>query len=229
MVCQSLSKRFGRAVALDELDLVVEPGESVALLGPNGAGKSTLLRLLAGLARTSGGHLSVDGTPAHQREARARVGYIGHATLLYGELTARENLVFAGKLHDVRDPGRRADSLLEEEELSHVSGDRVQSLSRGMSQRVAIARGLIHDPRLVLLDEPFSGLDRAAARRLTGRLQRLRAGGRTVVVVTHELSRAAELTEASLVLSRGRVVHAGRGEDAAGLEQAYLAAVEDRA
>jgi len=229
VVCQSLSKRFGRAVALDALELMVEPGEGVALLGPNGAGKSTLLRLIAGLARPSAGHLAVDGTPAHQREARARVGYIGHATLLYGELTARENLVFAGKLHGVPDPGARADELLAEEELALVAGDRVQSLSRGMSQRLAIARGLIHDPPLVLLDEPFSGLDRAAARRLTDRLQRLRAGGRTVVLVTHELSRAAELSTASLVLSRGRVVHTGRSEDAAGLEQAYLAAVEGRA
>ena len=109
--CRALSKRFGHAVALDGLDLALAPGESVAVLGPNGAGKSTLLRLLAGLARPSGGHLEVDGAAAHRREARARVGYIGHATLLYGELTARENLVFAGRLHGVAEPGARADAL----------------------------------------------------------------------------------------------------------------------
>jgi len=225
--CRSLSKRFGHAVALDGLDLALAPGESVAVLGPNGAGKSTLLRLLAGLARPSEGHLEVDGTAAHRREARARVGYIGHATLLYGDLTARENLIFAGRLHGVAKPGARADALLGEEELGHAADHPVQALSRGMAQRVAIARGLVHDPPLVLLDEPFSGLDRAAAQRLTRRLQRLRAGGRSVVLVTHELTRAAELADASLVLSRGRVVHAGRDENAAELERAYLAAVDD--
>ena len=224
--CRALSKRFGHAVALDGLDLALAPGESLAVLGPNGAGKSTLLRLLAGLARPSGGHLEVDGAAAHRREARARVGYIGHATLLYGELTARENLVFAGRLHGVAEPGARADALLAEEELRHVADDPVQALSRGMAQRVAIARGLVHDPPLVLLDEPFSGLDRAAAQRLTQRLQRLRASGRSVVLVTHELARAAELADASLVLSGGRAVHTGRGEDAAGLEQAYITAVD---
>ena len=223
--CRALSKRFGHAVALDALDLAVAPGESVAVLGPNGAGKSTLLRLLAGLARPTGGHLEVDGTAAHQREARARVGYIGHATLLYGNLTARENLIFAGRLQRVAEPGARADALLEEEELRQAANAPVQALSRGMAQRVAIARGLVHDPSLVLLDEPFSGLDHAAARRLTQRLQRLRAGGRSVVLVTHEIARAAELADASLVLSRGRRVHTGRGENAADLERAYLAAV----
>lgn len=223
--CRSLSKRFGHAVALDGLDLALAPGESVAVLGPNGAGKSTLLRLLAGLARPTGGHLEVDGTAAHQREARARVGYIGHATLLYGNLTARENLIFAGRLQRVAEPGARADALLEEEELRQAANAPVQALSRGMAQRVAIARGLVHDPSLVLLDEPFSGLDHAAARRLTQRLQRLRAGGRSVVLVTHEIARAAELADASLVLSRGRRVHTGRGENAADLERAYLAAV----
>lgn len=223
--CRALSKRYGHAVALDTLDLAVAPGESVAVLGPNGAGKSTLLRLLAGLARPTGGHLEVGGTAAHQREARARVGYIGHATLLYGELTARENLIFAGRLYRVAEPGARADALLEEEELRQAANAPVQALSRGMAQRVAIARGLVHDPSLVLLDEPFSGLDHAAAQRLTRRLQRLRAGGRSVVLVTHEIARAAELADASLVLARGRSVHNGRGENAADLERAYLAAV----
>ncbi|HJO23431.1 MAG: heme ABC exporter ATP-binding protein CcmA [Myxococcota bacterium] len=227
--CRGLSKRFGRAVALDGLDLSLAPGASLAVVGPNGAGKSTLLRLLAGLTRPSAGQLEVDGTAAHLREARARVGYIGHATLLYSELTARENLVFAARLHGVEEPGCRADALLDEEALGHVADERVQALSRGMAQRVAIARGLIHSPALVLLDEPFSGLDRAAGQRLTQRLQRLRTTGRSVALVTHDLARAAELADASLVLSRGRVVHTGRGEDAADLERSYLAAVDSTA
>jgi heme ABC exporter ATP-binding subunit CcmA len=222
-----VSKRFGPAVALEALDLELEPGASLGVLGPNGAGKSTLLRLLAGLARPSAGELQVDGQSAHAPAARARVGYLGHATLLYAALTAFENLVLAGRLHGVAAPAERARALLEEEGLAAAADRPVAGLSRGTAQRVAIARGLVHEPGLVLLDEPFTGLDRSAARRLAGRLERLREAGRTLVLVTHDVAQAAGLVDSVLVLVRGRVAHRGQGRlGATELEQAYLGAVE---
>jgi heme exporter protein A len=223
---RSLTRRFGHAVALDQLNLDLAPGESLAVLGPNGAGKSTLLRLLAGLARPNAGTIEIDGEPAHRRSARRRIGYIGHATLLYPALTARENLVFAARLYQLPDPATRAAQLLEEADLGAVADEQVAGFSRGMAQRVAIARGLVHDPALLLLDEPFTGLDRSASERLLLRLASLHSDGRSLILVTHDLAHAAQLADASLVLANGRSVHTGRGEDAASLEHAYLAAVE---
>jgi heme ABC exporter ATP-binding subunit CcmA len=226
VLARGLSRRFGRAVALDALDLDVAAGESLAVLGPNGSGKSTLLRLLAGLARPSAGSLAIDGQPAHTRAARARVGYVGHATLLYPALTARENLVFAARLHGVRDAAARAAAVLAEEGLTELADVPVARFSRGTAQRVAIARGLVHGPALVLLDEPFTGLDRAASERLARRLEKLREAGSSCVLVTHDLVQAARLSDAAVVLSDGRAVHSSRGAGAAELERAYLAAVE---
>jgi heme exporter protein A len=214
-------------VALDGLDLDLGAGLSLAVLGPNGAGKSTLLRLVAGLARPSAGKLRIDGEDAQRRQARARVGYIGHATLLYPALTARENLIFAARLHGVADPAGRAQALLEDEGLGSAADRLVGQFSRGMAQRVAIARGLVNDPAIVLLDEPFTGLDRRAAERLTERLQSLRQGGHTSILVTHDVARAARLADAALVLDRGRVAHRSEGAaDPQELERAYLAALE---
>ncbi|MDJ0852614.1 MAG: heme ABC exporter ATP-binding protein CcmA [Myxococcota bacterium] len=227
IAARGLAKRFGPAVALAGLDLDLSPGQVLAVLGPNGAGKSTLLRLLAGLARPSGGSLTLDGGRAHGRQARARVGYVGHATLLYPALTARENLVFTARMYGVRDPGSRAAVLLDEQGLAHVADRPVAGFSRGMAQRVAIARGLVHDPGVVLLDEPFTGLDRRAAERLLERLLALRGAGRTLVLATHDLAAAARLADRALVLARGQVVHRCEGPTpAAELEAAYLEAVE---
>jgi heme exporter protein A len=202
-----LEKRFGWAVALAGVDLVVPAGTALAVLGPNGAGKSTLLRLLAGLARPSAGSVEIAGQRAHGRAARAKVGLIGHETFLYPALTARENLVFAGRLHDVPDPGSRADRLLADAGLSGVANHPVGSFSRGMAQRVAIARGLVHDPPVLLLDEPFTGLDRRSAARLAERLAALRSERRTFVLVTHDLASALQLVDSAIVLARGRIAH----------------------
>lgn len=225
IAARGLEKRFGPAVALAGLDLEVAAGRTLAVLGPNGAGKTTLLRLVAGLCRPSAGELSIDGSSTRRREVRARVGYVGHATLLYPALTARENLVFAARLQGVPDPGARADALLEEEGLSSAAHRPVGGFSRGMAQRVAIARGLVHEPPVLLLDEPFTGLDRRAADRLAARLERLRADGRTLLLVTHDVARAARLADAALVLTRGRIAHESRGPlDVDALERAYVEA-----
>jgi ABC-type multidrug transport system ATPase subunit len=219
IAARGLSRRFGRAVALAPLDLDVAAGLTLAVLGPNGAGKSTLLRLVAGLTRPSEGSLLVGGDPAHGREARARIGYVGHATLLYAALSARENLIFAARLYGVADPAGRADALLRE-----------QGLAAAADQPVGASRGLVHDPGVVLLDEPFTGLDRSAARALAERLGALHEAGRTVLLVTHELDRAAELADAVLVLDAGRAAWRSEGPlDPASLEQAYLEAVRSSA
>jgi heme exporter protein A len=200
-----LEKRFGPISALRGLDLSVPGGASLAVVGPNGAGKTTLLRLLAGLARPTAGRLAVGPPEPDRRRRRAGIGYLGHATLLYPALTARENLVFAGRLYDVADPAARAAELLDAHDLSGFADRPAGAFSRGMAQRVAIARALVHDPPLLLLDEPFTGLDPDAAEALAARLDRLHDGGRTVVLVTHDLARAASFAERVVLLRRGRI------------------------
>ena len=231
IAARGLEKRFGPVAALRGIDLDVPVASTLAVLGPNGAGKSTLLRLVAGLARPTAGTLRVGPPGDDRRRTRGRVGYLAHSSFLYPALTARENLIFAARLYGVPDAGRRAAELLEAQGLAAAADRPAGSFSRGMAQRLAILRGLIHDPSIVLLDEPYTGLDRAAAHALTERLHELRAAGRTLVLVTHELSRACELADRAVVLARGRVVHAaeGTGLELAALEQAYLASVESAA
>ena len=228
IVARGLEKRFGPIRALRALDLDVHAGSTLAVIGPNGAGKSTLLRLLSGLTRPSGGALRVGRNDDDRRSRRGHVGLIAHASFLYPTLTARENLILAARLYGVANPAERADALLEEQELAGVAERQAGGFSRGMSQRLSIARGLVHDPEIVLLDEPFSGLDPRAATRLAERLGALRTDHRTVVLVTHDLARAAELANEILLLVRGESValppRAGR--DAATLERHYREAVE---
>jgi heme exporter protein A len=200
---RGLAKRFGRVVALHPLDLALAPGRVLAVLGPNGAGKSTLLRLLAGLGRPSAGTLAVGGEAADRRARRARVGLVSHATCLYPALTARANLAFAARLYGVADPAARADALLARFELGAVAVRRSGTFSRGTAQRVAIARALVHDPDVVLLDEPFTGLDARAADLLEGLVREL-AGRRTVVFTSHDLPRASRLADEALLLVAGR-------------------------
>lgn len=230
-----VEKRFGRVTALHGIDFEIAPGESVAILGANGAGKSTWLRILAGLAKPSAGRFVAEasegaGAPPvllSREGLRGRVGYVGHATLLHGELTARENLEFAARLHGRR-PGRRdQDALLAELGLAEQAERRVATLSRGTAQRVSIARSLVHDPDLLLLDEPFTGLDEISAERLSSQLAQLRGRGRALVVVTHDPQRAVELADRALLLHRGRLRESGAFEAAALRDQLLRLARED--
>lgn len=217
---RAVAKRFGRIAALRGVDFEIDPGEAVAILGANGAGKSTLLRILAGLARPTEGvfHgtcIDGDATLLSRQDLRSVVGYVGHATLLYGELTAAENLRFAGRLAGGSPTRETIDALLEEFDLQDVADRRAGTFSRGMSQRLAIARAIIHQPRVLLLDEPFTGLDEVSSQRLSAELHRLREGGRTLVLVTHDPRRATELASRALLLHRGKIVaRAGRDEAA---------------
>ena len=222
-----LEKRFGPVRAIRSLDLEISAGSTLGVIGPNGAGKSTLLRLLSGLTRPSAGVLRVGRERGDRRSRRGQVGLIAHASFLYPALTARENLIMAARLYGVPNPAERADALLEEQDLTAVAERRAGGFSRGMSQRLSIARGLVHEPEIVLLDEPFSGLDPRAASRLAERLGALRTAHRTVVLVTHDLARAAELTDRTLLLVRGQEVPlpAEAGRDASALERHYREAV----
>jgi len=217
---EGVAKRFGRVTALRGIDFEIEPGEAVAILGANGAGKSTLLRIFAGLSRPSEGRFeAIREVGLAEREGgangsadlarpdlRGAVGYVGHATLLYGELTARENLAFAARLQGADASPARLDGLLAELGLQDFSSRRTGTFSRGMAQRLAIARAIVHEPSVLLLDEPFTGLDAGSAERLSSQLSGLRARGRTLIVVTHDPQRGVELADRALVLDRGLLV-----------------------
>jgi heme exporter protein A len=199
---RGLARRYGSVAALHPLDLEVPAGRLLAVLGANGAGKSTLLRLLGGLARPSAGKVEIGEGGGDRRVRRARVGVVAHQTLLYPALTARENLVFAARLFAVPQPGRRADELLDRLELGPVAERRAGTFSRGTAQRLAIARALVHDPPVLLLDEPFAGLDARAAELLETLVRGL-AGRCTVVLASHDLARAARLADLGLLLAAG--------------------------
>jgi heme exporter protein A len=187
-----LRRDFGDRTALDGVDLRVDPGESVAVLGRNGSGKSTLLRILAGLLRPSGGGVSVLGCslPKETHRLRGRVGYLGHQPILYRDLSPRENLELAAALHGIESPGPRIETLLDAVAMSARAGDRVAELSAGMRQRVDICRAVLHDPELLLLDEPDAHLDPEARRELAPLIAA--GNGRTRLVASHDRTAAAE-------------------------------------
>ena len=223
---RGLKKRFGALSALRGIDLEVSYGTIHAILGPNGAGKSTLLKILAGLAQQTEGEveIAVDDEWREPRRARQAIGYVGHATLLYPELSARENLVFAGRLYGVRDPHERALTLLEEEGLGDVAERRAGTFSRGMAQRLSIARSRVHAPEILLLDEPFTGLDRRSSDALARRLLDLRGAGSALVLITHDLRQAGEIADRADTLVRGKIVERITEAEltAEGLEASYL-------
>jgi heme exporter protein A len=200
----NVSKRFGSALALDGIDLDVAPGASVALVGANGAGKSTLLGVIAGLISPSGGRVEVAGAgrgDGHRSRGRV-LGVLGHATMLYDRLTGRENLELHARLRGVS--LGRVDAVLAQVDLAHAADRPVGSYSHGMRKRVSIARAILHDPEVLLLDEPFAGLDDPSGRRLADLLERLR-GGRTIVFSTHDSERADALGDRVLRLDGGRI------------------------
>lgn len=212
---RGLVKVFGSKAVLRGLDLIVDPGEFVVLVGPNGAGKTTCLRILATLARPTAGSVRLGGfvLPGQASEARRLLGVVSHQPLVYGDLTAEENLRFYARLYDLPSPAARAAEALVEVGLADRRRDVVREFSRGMQQRLAIARATLHDPKILLFDEPHTGLDQDAAQMLDELLRQIASSGRTILMTSHDLLRAAELATRVDILSRGVVEASLQGEE----------------
>lgn len=202
---KKLVKRFGMKTVLRGVDFDVQPGEFVALLGPNGAGKTTFLRILASLSRPSLGEIRVAGyrLPNEASAVRARLGVVSHLPLLYGDLTAEENLIFFARMYGITNYQLRITEVLKMVGLENRRHDLVRTFSRGMQQRLAIGRAVLHDPDVMLFDEPYTGLDQDASSMLDEVLQSVAAQGRTVVMTSHDLVRAEDLATRFDILSRG--------------------------
>ena len=221
---RGLTRVFAGRRAVDAVDFTLEPGECLALFGPNGAGKTTLLRLLAGLLKPSAGWARITGVPLPGgARVRAAVGLISHESMLYGALTARENVEFAARLYGVRDPRAAATMALASMRIEHRGDTPVRALSRGMRQRVSIARATVHEPVVVLLDEPFTGLDQSGAVALTAVLSELRGRGATLILVTHNLTEGLTLATHAAIMRDGRFVRFERRDslDAPGYAATY--------
>jgi heme exporter protein A len=211
---QGLTKSFGTHLALRGIDLEIGKGESVGIFGPNGAGKTTLIKVLATIMNPSSGKALIEGLNLkdNAEEVRRRVGVVTHQTFLYGNLTGYENLEFYSRMYDV--PGRRERI----QEVAAMVGmtsrlhDRVGTLSRGMQQRLSIARSLLHRPSVMLLDEPETGLDQQATSTFWEALRKEGEEKRTIILVTHSLERGLELCDRWLILAQGRVVYEGAGK-----------------
>jgi len=202
-------KYYGDYPALRDIAFTVEPGSCAALLGRNGAGKTTLLRILAGLSKPSKGTVQVFGRDTLDREARAQVGLIGHGIAIYDELSAYENLKLFAGLYSLKDPHQAAMAWLERTGLERVKDAPVREFSRGMRQRLAVARAFLHQPTLLLLDEPFTALDDRAIALLQSLLRDALAHGSTVLMSTHQLREALELATHVVLINRGRLAHTG--------------------
>jgi heme exporter protein A len=206
-----LSKRFGRTLAVNDVSVSLDVGSAVAVLGPNGAGKTTFLRLCTTLLRPSSGTIRLFGIDAASRGAsvRRRIGFLGHESLLYPDLTAAENLLFYARLFRIRDSTARIATLIERMQLSGWVNRPVRTLSRGLLQRCALARVLIHQPEILFLDEPFTGLDLDARETLCEVLSETRLTGTTILMSTHDLEAGFRLCSSALVLVRGRLAWQG--------------------
>lgn len=204
---RALTRRFGRRVALAGVDLEVRSGECLAIFGPNGAGKTTLLRVLAGLLDPTSGMAQVGGIALPGGvAARAQVGFVSHHTMLYPALTARENVEFAARLHGLAGPHAAADAALARLAVFDVADVPVRMLSRGQQQRVSIARAFVHGPRIVLLDEPYTGLDAAGAAALSESLAALKTAGAALLLITHHLDEGLALATRVAIMQSGRLV-----------------------
>lgn len=212
---QRLVKRFGPKMVLRGLNFEARQGEFVAILGPNGAGKTTFLRILSSLSRPTMGKVRIAGydLPGEAAAVRRRLGVVSHLPLLYGDLTAEENLQFYGRMYAVPNLEGRISATLETVGLAGRRRDLVRTFSRGMQQRLAIARAVLHDPDVLLLDEPHTGLDQDACAMLDEVLKQVSSEGRTVVMTSHDLSRAQDLAARFDVLTRGVITTSARAAD----------------
>src|ERR1041384_3820972 len=217
-----VTRSFGRRRAVDGVDLSLQPGQCLALFGPNGAGKTTLLRIVAGLLRPTSGTVKVGGQSLRdEAPARARVGLVSHQSMLYRALTSRENIEFTARLYGLSDPRAAATRALERMHMLDRADTPVRALSRGLQQRISIARAIVHVPLVVLLDEPYTGLDAAGAAALSDTLRLLRSHGATMVLVTHNVDEGLAIASHAAIMTNGRIA---RFDDCSSVDpSAYLA------
>ncbi|QOY91218.1 heme ABC exporter ATP-binding protein CcmA [Paludibaculum fermentans] len=209
LAVEGVWKFYGDYAALREVSFDIEPGQCVALLGRNGAGKTTLIRILAGLSRPSRGVVKVFDTDFQNRTTRNRIGILGHGIAIYDELSAYENLRLFASLYGLEKPDAAANHWLERTGLDRVKDSLVREFSRGMRQRLAVARAFLHDPQMLLLDEPFTALDDRAIALLQNLLRDALKEGRTVLMSTHQLREALELATHVVLINRGKLAHRG--------------------
>jgi len=209
VAAEGVWKFYGDYPALRDVILHAEPGECLALIGRNGAGKTTLLRIIAGFAKAGRGQVRIFGNDPRETESRRRVGFVGHGIAVYDELSALENLTLFGRLYNLADPGKTALEWLERTGLERAKDGLVREFSRGMRQRLAVARAFLHRPSLLLLDEPFTALDDRAIAVLQHLLKQALTEGRTVIMSTHQLREALELATHVALLNRGTIAFHG--------------------
>jgi heme exporter protein A len=221
----AVTKSFGERHAVAGVDLTLDRGATLALFGPNGAGKTTLLRLLAGLLKPTSGRVRIAGVDVRREPAaRARIGLISHHAMLYVALTPFENVLFAARLYGVPQPREAAMAALDAMRVASHAHVPARTLSRGLLQRVSVARAIVHSPALLLLDEPYAGLDTTGAAALTGLLESLNAGGATLVIVTHNVSEGLALASHAAIMRDGRFVRFERRAGASAFDAGRYAA-----
>ncbi len=203
-----MTKCFGYKKALNRINLFLKKGECLAIFGPNGAGKTTLIHILSSLMRPTSGQVMIYGYDLQRdgEEVRKRIGVISHQTFLYDELTVFENLKFYGRMYDVNEANKRIEEVLERVGLSDCKSDQVQTLSRGMKQRLSLARAILHKPSILLLDEPYAGLDQNGKESLKGILEDFIESGGTTIMTSHDLERALEVCSQVAIMSFGIIV-----------------------
>lgn len=198
---------FGKTLALDEITVEI-PNGITGLFGPNGSGKSTLLKAIAGLLKPTGGRIEIDGTGRRDEETRRRIGYAGHGSGLYGRLSLRENLELFASLYGA--PRGRADALIDELGLAEFGTRSIRELSAGSKRRAAIARALVHDPDVLLLDEPYANVDDDAADAISAAIKTWKRDGKTGLVATHGAKKVKAYADGAIILQRGRLIREGR-------------------
>ncbi len=222
-----ITKKFGAIRAVWNVDLEISPGDFLAIFGPNGAGKTTLLRVIASLTQPTTGEIAFALKGENRR--RDGVGYVSHLSLLYNELTGIENLLFYARLYGIKEAQERAAEMLTRMGLEEAQNQLTGEYSRGMKQRLTLARALLHEPQLLLLDEPYTGLDQHGSRLFTEVLSGLKDEGRTILLVTHNLGEGLELCNRVMIQNRGELVFQAPREhvEKSGFERLYFQAVEE--
>ena len=206
---EKISKWFGTNIVLRNIDLRIENGEFLTIFGPNGAGKTTLIKIMSTLVAPTSGKIVIDEIDINDDpiEIRKKIGVISHDTFLYHELTAAENLSFFGRMYGTPRLDTRIEELLKQVGLSHRKNDRVRTFSRGMKQRLSIARALIHDPPILFLDEPYTGLDQHASAVFDSLLSSMNAHDKTRVLISHDIERGISMCDRAVILTDGKIAH----------------------